>query len=45
MAEIERTRERERGTIPETPSEFCSRSRREYLDHPIASFTSRDRAG
>src|SRR5258707_12140430 len=32
MAEIERTRERERGTIPETPYEIFIRSRREFLE-------------
>ena len=32
MAEIERTRERERGTIPETPYELFIRSRREFLE-------------
>src|SRR5262249_57198426 len=32
MAEMERTRERERGTIPETPYEMFIRSRREFLE-------------
>src|SRR6201984_3849173 len=32
MAEIERTRERERGAIPETPYEMFIRSRREFLE-------------
>src|SRR6185369_4011802 len=32
MAEVERTRERERGTIPETPYEIFIRSRREFLE-------------
>src|SRR5205807_5517013 len=32
MAEIERTRERERGAIPETPYEKFIRSRREFLE-------------
>src|SRR5258708_2907259 len=32
MAEIERTRERERGTIPETPYEIFIRSRKEFLE-------------
>ena len=32
MAEIERTRERERGRIPETPYEIFIRSRREFLE-------------
>jgi len=32
MAEIERTRERERGTIPETPYELFMRRRKEFLE-------------
>src|SRR5580692_2732740 len=32
MAEIERTRERERGTIPQTPYEIFIRSRKEFLE-------------
>src|SRR5260370_41359515 len=32
MAEIERTRERERGTIPETAYEMFIRSRKEFLE-------------
>src|SRR3954453_701014 len=32
MAEMERTRERERGSIPETPYEIFIRSRREFLE-------------
>src|SRR5437764_15231193 len=32
MDEMERTRERERGTIPETPYEMFIRSRREFLE-------------
>src|ERR1700745_3620833 len=32
MAEMERTRERERGTIVETPYEMFIRSRREFLE-------------
>src|SRR3954452_16420883 len=32
MAEIERTRTRERGAIPETPYEIFIRSRREFLE-------------
>ena len=32
MAEMERTRERERGTIPETPYEIFIRSRKEFLE-------------
>ena len=32
MAEMERTRERERGAIPETPYEIFIRSRREFLE-------------
>jgi hypothetical protein len=32
MAEIERTRERERGTIPLTPYEIFVRSRKEFLE-------------
>ena len=33
MAEIERTRERERGAIPETPYELFIRSRRDFLEN------------
>src|SRR3974390_180546 len=32
MAEIERTRTRERGAIPETPYEIFMRARREFLE-------------
>ena len=32
MAETERTRERERGLIPETPYEVFIRRRKEFLD-------------
>ena len=32
MAETERTRERERGTIPQTPYEIFIRSRKEFLE-------------